>query len=231
MNRQALKQSFAHLFLRFYRIVSVVVVLVILGLGYVVVLRSKLSQVRTGSLDVLERQRIQLTQRQTYLASLKQMADRFARDVSVTDRAFVDRTIPSSPDIPELLTALQDIAEVVGGRVSQVTISSQGETGTAATGSQISGVESLIRGRSANAAGSTGSTRDLLVRFELTGSGGYATLKIFLDALESSDRLLNVEAVEFLLGSEASEPGQQGSATSFSVTIKTSYLPDATTTP
>lgn len=228
MNRQALKQTLAHLFLRFYRIVAVVVVLVILGLGYVIVLQTKIGQVRSGSLDVLEQQRIQLAQRQTYLKSLRHMSERFTREVSTQDRAFVDRAVPSAPDIPELLTALQDVAEVVGGSVSQVTIASQSAAAAEASSGQVSGVESLIRGRSANAAGPGGLTRDITVRFELSGSGGYATLKTFLDALESSDRLMNVEAIQFSLSRQASEPGQQGSAATFGVTITTSYFPETT---
>lgn len=235
MNRAEFRTAATRLFLRAARALAVLVVLLILLGGYLLVIGQKVSEVRTVGLQSLSDERARLTERERYHADLVAMAERYQRDVSTDDRQFVHRTIPDGAQVPELLTALEAIATASGGLPTDISVTEP--TGPAAAPTSGSTIDELIRGKRPVTAPSLGvatpsaTVQALTVRLVLSAPGGYPTLKTFLDALETSERLLNVTAIRFSLAREGAGPNQGEREGTYEVLLTTAFLPTPATAP
>lgn len=230
-----LKLLLGTFFLRQFRwLVGLVAVLVLVG-GYFLLIDQKIADVRRiGFTDVQTKQQ-ELEERRDYWAKLTDMVERYRREVTPDDVAFLDRILPSEIDIPDLLEILTDLAAKSGTQVGSVSFSEVSAGGAAATaaaptddlglGTKTAKSKTSEKPPAVKATTNPSGLQFLTINLTLTAPVGYPALKNFLVAVEASDRLFDVSALQFNLGSTQAGPTARPTDGQYNLTMTTPYLP------
>ncbi len=224
----SLREQALKFFLHQHRVVMAVVSVLILILGYVFLLNAKFTEVRTAGLAGLKSKQTELEDRTLYRDRLQAMIEKFNREVSAEQIDFLDQAIPGGQQIPELLSLLNDLADQSGFKLDNVDINDNDASAAApVAGKQpaISGVLQAARGETTSPVKPTkASTGTLTVRLTFAGPGGYESLRKLLEAVESSQRLLDVRSLRFTLGSASAGPEGQSTRAEYEMSLTTPYV-------
>lgn len=228
MNRQQLKDIAIATFLRYYWYLLIVTCLVILLAGYFLFISLKFQEVRSVGLTLLRTRQQQLVERQFYRERLQRMVSEFQARVTEADRTFLAQALPDGPDVPGLIVMLSDLARETSVVIDSFSFS---EEQAAAATAQPSGVDEFLRPQAETSPSAStpaqppkSGVQSLLIRLALFGPLDYPGLQSFLEAVESSARLFNIESLRFSLGQEEGGPGAT-SGGRYDVTMRTFYLP------
>lgn len=193
------------------------VVVLVLVLGYLFVLKGQLSSLQTTSLAERTRTQTELKNQQVYLTALRGSIEQFQRQLPSATLASIDDFLPSNPDFPGLLLTIRNIAAAANVNLQSLALSDSGQLAAASTTTG-----SGAGGSAANAAVSTSlSLRTQDAAISIAGGTSYDDFKSFLSAVERSRRLLDVIALSFGVSS-----GPTGGNQSYSLTVRTYYLPN-----
>jgi len=170
--------QFKILLSRYYKIITVVLVIAIVALGYYYILEPKYQQVGVGGAYNLDNLKNELAQKQKYLEDLKKLEASYQK-VSQEKSEKLEKILPKDKDISGLFVQLQALAEEQGLFLDSVSINE---------------VPEAIKGNQA-----ADKIKKLGVSLNLTGSAnsGYGEIKDFLSLLEYNLRLFDVNAVYF----------------------------------
>lgn len=232
---QRVKEIATRFFLRYFRYVGIAVAVVILGLGYLTVLGPKIIEVRDIGVSGLRSKQSTLDERREYLKRLQGMVDAFNKNIAESDVAFLERAVPRGPQIPNLLSVLSDLAAQNGFTIENVNVSEQGNA-TAATATdkskqQLNTVLEAVRGQASNQIGAKLEGQKLSIRLALSGPVGYESVRTLLNAVESSERIFDVESLNFSVATQAGGPGQDTkNETRYELNINSLYVPDTVKT-
>lgn len=233
---QRAKEVAVRLFLRYFRYVGIAIAVIILGLGYVTVLGPKITEVRDVGVSGLRSKQRALDERRDYRQRLQGMIDAFNKNISASDAAFLERAVPRGPQIPNLLSVLNDLAAQNGFTIENINVSEQGQTTKAQaqpgdTSKQLNTVLEAVRGQAANQASGKLEGQKLNIRLALTGPVGYESVRALLNAVEASERIFDVESLSFSVGTSAGGPGQDTkNETKYELNINSLYVPDTVKT-
>ena len=172
------KLDFSQLLSRYYKIITIVLVIAVFVLGYYLVVPKyqEISLGGTYSLGTIDQEK---ESRQNYLADLKELVQNY-NQISQADVEKLKQILPEQKDIPNLFIQLQALVEDNGFVLSSIDIS-EGNTG-------------IVKGESA-----TPGIQKLNINLSLIGRD-YEALKEFLQSLEYNLRLYDVNAVYFSPG-------------------------------
>jgi Tfp pilus assembly protein PilO len=202
----------------YFRWIAVGAAVGVLALGYFLVLDSKISALRTSG--VLERAQVEsaLAGKREYLTQLRASLEKFKTSLSPSDLAGIDGFIPTGPDFPGLLLALEAIAASANLQLDSMNVNEIGQV-VAASGSADQVGSGEAAAQAATPSGVNLQTQD--VNVTVSGGSSYEAFKRFITQVESSRRLLDVVSVSF---SHSIEAGAAGT-TPYTVVIRTYYLP------
>lgn len=147
-----------------------------------------------------------LQERERYLNQLKALRANFEK-IPSSDVDLLARVLPTNKAIPELLTQLEAIGQQSGVDVADVNISEVAESRTSAR-QQLQ--QEVAKTQTASGAKSI---KSLNVQIQVT-TDRYDRFKLFLESLQTNNRLLDVESYLFSTDQEIQ-----------TVTLKTYYLP------
>lgn len=210
-----------------FRLLSTIVVIIILILGYLTLISAKIQTIRTTGF--LEKNNVQaeLDNRKQLLSDLRDSIQRFEVAFPAERLKAVDEFIPSTDDFPGLLLTINNIASSANLQLDSISITSGGQV--AATGptanAEASDEQTVATAPTTAQAAAAGAGVTLQVQnVAITVSGGqtYTAFKNFVALLESSQRLLDVISLGFSVGS--SVPGESSSS-GYSLQLRTYYLP------
>ena len=168
---------------RYYLVVTALIIILVVALGYFFVLKPKYEQISASSGNGTGSISAELEKRQTYLNNLNLLISSFNK-INQTEVEKVKKILPSETDIPGLYSQFQTLSEKNNIALASISISEAApEEGTAIN--------------------ETGGISRLSVNLNLVGSkdSGYNDLKNFLSLLENNLRLFDVNAVYFTPGS------------------------------
>ncbi len=225
--RQALDQRLSQRF----RLFAVLTALVIAVAGFLALLQPKISQIREFGILNLQQTRTRLTIKEATLEATKSLAAEYQR-INAQDIQTLQAILPKEPDLPAMFVQVEAIALSSGLKLSSVSFSTaqtqtnkkaakeETEEGVATTGAgkTVSAGTATTPATESAAAKRSGAVREMTTTFTVTGGSGYASLKQFLDTLESSVRLLNVQSLSYT-------PAKPGDAETYVINATTFYLP------
>lgn len=153
--------------------------ILIFGASYFLYFKSEIAKLRAGGEFDSLKHVAELEVRTRSLNNLKQAVG-FLNSINKLDREKVDRMLPSSPDEPALIVALQTIARD--------------------SGLVLLSIDTKLGGESKGSADKNLKTVDVTLSI---GGGDYAGLKTFLENVERNLRLSDVESFAYNPGSSA----------------------------
>lgn len=204
----------------YFRWTAGATVVVILVLGYVLVLDSRLTELRTSGL--LERAKVEtdLASQKDYLEKLRASIQKFDASLSKSDLAGIDAFIPTGPDFPGLLLTLEAVAASANLQLDSMNVNEVGQVVASVGASGSTGTADRNSAQAATPAGLNLQTQDVTVA--VSGGTNYASFKRFITQLESSRRLLDVVSLNF---SHQLETTETATSVPYNVVIRTYYLP------
>ncbi len=165
---------------RYYKLITVFLVILIVFLSYYFILEPKYQQVGVGGRYNLDTLKDKLSERERYLENLKKLTANYQK-ISQADINNLKNILPNQKDIPGIFVQLQALAEEYNFLLSGVSINEV--------------PKEVKKGKE-----SPEKISKLNISLNLIGSGesgNYAELKDFLSALEDNLRLFDVNAVYF----------------------------------
>jgi len=174
----ALKATVIGAVARYYKILSLTVFIIILGLSYWLLLKPRYIEVGQGGQFNLETLRAERELRQAHLSQLEVLVAEMEK-ISQSDIATLQQILPDEQGIADLFVQAQAIAEQNGFLLNSVSFTEVGNKKTTKT---------------------VGGIRRLNVTMDLFGLG-YPNLKRLLQSYEDNLRLFDVNAVYFTPGS------------------------------
>jgi Tfp pilus assembly protein PilO len=141
-----------------------------------------------------------LTSKQAYLTKLNKLKEKYDEAKGLVPR--VDQIFPSTPDIPNLLAEVPDIAGRNGMNVTNIAFS---DTKGASTDDATAPAESY---------------KSMLINLSVSGS--YDSFKNFLRDMEKELRIMDVQSVQFVVPS-ISDDSSTEKEMSFTLGIKTYF--------
>jgi Tfp pilus assembly protein PilO len=207
----------------YFRWVAIALVVAVLALGYVLLLSVKIQTIRTSGFLEQKKTQTELESRQQFLSELRQSVEKFGEVLPPEKLKAVNEFIPSQSDFPGLLLTIRNIAATANLELDGITLGEVGQlAATGPTASVDSGTNGDVAGAPSSAQAATASGVNLQVlnaSIIVSGGQNYEDFKNFLDLLESSQRLLDIVNIGFTFS--------EGATGSFSLQVRTYYLPSA----
>ena len=216
--------NFDALIARHFRYVLVAVVVLLVGLGYLLFIGPQVSAVRQYGVVDLSAENKRLTDRTDYLSRLEKMLQLYSA-LNQTDLDRFNRLLPTEADFPDLFVIVEDLVSSSELELNSLSISpgsgtsvTSGETGTAPS-------------EPANPAASLAQRGDLKVlnlAVSVSGGKSYEHFKKFLQNIENSLRLFNIQSLTFAPAQSTQTGRLESTASSaYSINLQTYYLPSA----
>ena len=197
---------------QYFRFLAAGMVALLFLAAYFLVLSGKIDTIRQSGFQ--EKQRVSaLVDQQTEAAkNLRESNKKFAEVFPAATLATVDTFLPSASDFPTLLLTIQDIAKTAGLDLTTIAIAAAGEVteNTPAPTTETTVVTA------APAAPSGVATEDVTIT--VNGGAGYTTFKRFIEMLETSRRLLDIQSLSY-------NRGHNKDGDIYTILLRTYYLP------
>jgi len=167
--------------LKYSKLITAFLVVVIAASSYYFILEPKYQQVGIGGKYNLDTLKSEVANRKEYLANLKKLISDY-KSISQEELKKVKQVLPTEKDIPGLFVQLQALAESHSLFLSGVSIN-----------------EAAPAAKAKTERSSGGEIKKLNLSISVVGSenNGYEKLKEFLTALEDNLRLFDINAVYF----------------------------------
>lgn len=209
----------------YFRWTAIAVVVLVLSLSYGLVLSKKISVIQTISFSDRTKAKNDLAAASAYLTTLQSSIEKFQRQYTATDRARLDRLLPTASEFPDLLLTIDNMASVAGLDLRTInvtnisTASTEGAPATAAgdpaTTEETIGVIANVPGLAA---------QDISVT---VGQGtSYEQFKRFLAIVESSGRLFDIINLTYVRPGDAAE-----ASAVYAFTLRAYYLTETDQAP
>lgn len=198
-----------------YRYVLTAAVVLLVGLGYLLFIGPQVSAVRQyGAVD-LSAENKRLTDRADYLTRLKDMLQRYDA-LDQTDLARFSRLLPTEADFPDLFVIVEDLVSSSDLELVSLSISpGSATTGTAPNG-ETNPYASLAQ---------RGDLKVLNLSISVSGGQSYDHFKAFLEKIENSLRLFNVQSLTFSPAQATQASRMESTSNSgYSINLQTYYL-------
>jgi len=186
-----------------FRWVAAFFIVCIVGVGYLLFLNPKISDIRKVGVFNLQRTKDQLAIKQEVYAATKELTQRY-NQLQLADLAKLKELLPEQNSIPDLFVGIEAIAIESGLKLENVgfTVAASEKTKPAVVPVNTEETEKtqqqptpLTTGTATDAA--TGAVQKTSVSFTVSGGSGYADLKRFLTNIETSLRLLDVQSLAY----------------------------------
>ncbi|MDX9892805.1 MAG: hypothetical protein RB292_00120 [Patescibacteria group bacterium] len=165
-------------FVRYYKLIILILVGAILGLGYYFVLEPKYQEVGVGGSYNVVTLKTELEKRREYLGKLKELNDNFSR-ISPSDISRIEQILPSDKDVGGLFVQFQNIALENNLLLAGISVNEVPPASTDAKNSNLKELNISV---------------DLV---NLGAAGDYRGFKEFLKSIENNLRIFDTNAVYF----------------------------------
>lgn len=161
---------------------ATIIVVVLIALGFVFLINPKITEIRSFGILNLRQTQDQLSTSKENLRITSSIVDQY-RQLSGDELQKLKAALPADSELPAMFVQVEAIALSSGLRLNNVSF-----TNTASTASSTT---------TKSAASGPAGLRQMQVSFTVVGGHGYASLKNFLATLETSVRLLDVQALTY----------------------------------
>lgn len=165
-----------NLYTRFSSIVTIATVVLLALLGYVTLLGPKWDEIRSVGLNDYAREQRRLEADKEYLAELAKLVAKYNAINQATVQQ-IEQIVPTDEQLPALFVQMEALAADAGMQLDSLTV-----TTTAA--------ESIP---------TSSALKTLNLEMQISGGARYSDVKVLLDTIEKSQRLLDVVSVSFTL--------------------------------
>ena len=167
-------------FARFYKLITALIVILIIGSGYILILEPKYRESGQGSKINLDLAKTELLRRQQHFDQLKALVENYNK-ISPSEIARIKMILPRDKDIAGLFVQFQELA------------------------AKNNLLLTTINFNDTPAASNNGEIKKISISINLFGSGGnnYREIKNFIASVETNLRLLDVDSVLFNPNSSA----------------------------
>lgn len=210
--------------IKFWRWFALGVVVIIFGLGYVTLLASKISSVRTEGLAERSQTLEELKADEAYRSALVSSADSFEKKITAADKENLEQFIPTGSDFPTLLLTVKDIAARSNLELTSMFVTEIGQTTAAGVTAPIASSGGGSAASAATIEGVNLRTQDLAV--SITGIRSYEDVKNLVQVIESSRRLFDVVSIGFDLNNAAGSDAVSNDGSPITLRLRTYYLPN-----
>lgn len=175
-----------------FSLYTIVLMVVILGLGYITLLSPKVAEVRrVGSFDLVQTdERVRL--KEEVLRVTKSIVQKYdALQAEKFEK--LAKVLPSSQDVPSLFVQMEALAASSGLALNSVSFANLGDS------EPQRGIVQKAPGEAADGSSqqSPRGLKQLSITMNVSGSDGYENLKRFLSNLESHIRLLELQSFTY----------------------------------
>ncbi len=171
------------------------VAVIILALGYLFFIGPQIQTIREFGLVDLNEEQKKVQERKTYLEQLRQMVANYQtiNQQRLTDFA---KLLPDEADLPGLFVGLEDLVTKSELKLTSLSITpaTLGATATT-TGSSQSAANPMLAPSTIKSG--TSELKGLNISLLVTGAQSYESIKSFLERIEGSLRLMNIQSVAF----------------------------------
>ncbi|MDD5342617.1 MAG: type 4a pilus biogenesis protein PilO [Patescibacteria group bacterium] len=210
-----LRKTFLYLVFKNHKAISVLLVVIVFGVGGFSFLYPKYQSIQNqGLLDFGNKQK-QLDERQTYLAKLEKMVETFD-SINSKDVEALKELLPSSQEIPELFVMVDQFGQDLGLKVTRIAITDQGSAVSSGseTAAETTEKKSILQSIAATAnpneqVGITESVKPavigslgLVIGLE-TKDISYSKYKELLKAIEENIRIFDLNSVDYDPGTDS----------------------------
>lgn len=195
---------------RGFRWYAIGVIIIVAAAGFLLLLQPKLGQVQQTGVLHLEQTKQQLEISQRVLLETESLVQKYEQ-LNAQNVQKLLAVLPSDPDLPDMFVQIEALALTAGLKLNNVNFAPN-ETQTGA--SAVAGTAG--KEQQATAKNLPANMREMGVSFSVTGGRGYASLKDFLQKLESSVRLLDLQSLSYT-------PGDGTDAETYTVNAVTYY--------
>jgi len=173
--------------IRYYRLITALLVVVIIFLSYQFILEPKYQQVSLGGQYNLATLEEELNKRETYLKSLKELSGNYQK-ISQDQIENLKKILPAEKDIPSLFVQLQTLTKQYNLMLATISINETSET------------PPTKKNKAQEETSPVQEIKKMDISLNLIGEEGennYLAIKEFLSALENNLRLFDVNSVYF----------------------------------
>ncbi len=184
MKPSIIKRKVAALFVKYYTIVLIVLVLVILGAGYSLLIQDTLREINEIGVENLQDKEAKLAQSKETIIRLKSLNDRYAK-VMYEDVKMLSDVLPSQSEIPNLIIELQEFIKSNDLSLHDIQVGSL----STATISEVTAAAPVIN--------------SLNITVIISQLDSYDGLKLFLDDLSTNLPLVELNSLNYTPGIDA----------------------------
>lgn len=198
------------------------VVFLVVGLGYGLLLNSKITTIQTTSFADRTKAKTDLQSAKNYVAALTTTLNKYKQSFPAGQRERLDQLLPEETDFPTILLTVKHMAETAKLELGAVTVS---EVASAVTsdGTELEDPATSETPKSGIAAIPNLRTYD--VNISVGNGTGYENFKEFVRVLESSEPLYDVQTLSF-----SAATGNDDQSSVYTLVIRTYTLPQVTKT-
>lgn len=192
INLSKILTRLSQLFVRYFKIVLIVVIALWLLLGYTLLIQPKWNEVKeTGLFDYNNEKQLKV-EKEKYLADLKKSLEEFDK-INQADIEKIAKIIPSEKGLADLFVVMEDLIKKSGLALDSISFSegqslNQTTAKTAASSTKEAQAKDTAVAKNIN-----------ILNIALSVSGGreYKDLKVLLDNIEKEQRIMDIESITF----------------------------------
>ncbi|MDP3964773.1 MAG: type 4a pilus biogenesis protein PilO [bacterium] len=183
-------------------IIGGIIVLVLL-LGWSIFLAPKYESIQNQGLLDYDKKQDTLTQRQSYLSQLQELADEYrAIDQAAVEN--VNQVLPSEQQLPELFVMLEAFAEDAGLTVERITLTPQGRVQAAAQSRGAVGEDGQSETIESSTLADPTQVGEIGIVMGISVTDfSYAQFKNLMQSIEQNIRLFDLNTVNYAPGTQS----------------------------
>ena len=216
LNLSRILTQLSGLFVRYFRFILVIVVALWLVLGYLILISPKWEEVREAGLFDYNNEKQLKEKNETYLADLKKSLAKFDQ-INKEDIERLAKIIPRESGIAELFVVVEEMIKESGLSLNSISFSEGQSLSEAMERAPTAEAPSSAPGARAEAVSKNIYILDIALN--ISGGRDYKDLKILLETIEKSQRIMDINSISF--NPPAQEAAQE---ISFGLNVKTYYI-------
>ncbi|MDZ7798019.1 MAG: hypothetical protein U5L76_00190 [Patescibacteria group bacterium] len=208
------------LFLRYFKILAIVLAVLILVLGFLFIVKPKWNEVKETGIFDLNAEKEKKEDNELYLSRLKESLDKF-KEINQKDIDSLSQIIPSKKEIPELFIILEDLVSHSALSLDSITFS-EGSVLSQENDSLSDNLDELPAAQAKVIKNTSVSKNINILNISLSISGGrnYNDLKTLLNDIEEEQRIMDISSLSFNPQSQSSIDAGMN----FGLNLKTYYI-------
>jgi len=208
------------LLLKYFKLITIVLAILILVLGFLFVIKPKWNEVKETGIFDLNTEKEKKEANKIYLSKLEESLEKFEK-INKKDINALSKIIPKKKQIPELFIILEDLVSHSALSLDSITFSEGG--GLSQESNSLSDSLNELPAAQAKIIKESSVSKNInMLNISLSISGGhdYDDLKTLLNDIEEEQRIMDISSLSF-------NPQSQGSidsSMSFSLNLETYYI-------